>query len=257
MLQIRREQMDVFRAAARQSFEDEMVLHLSEFSPSLAKTLRVEQLHDVVRLGMERAAGYGFDHRGPVRLFLESMLLFGSYFDTDPQYPWAAEILTDAGTPQTVRARQLYLRVMDYQERVAGPDDTYAAAALRNIRAFAARPLNFSPTELVPAMLHELELIYPEKVSYVGADALSVMIRRGGQGARNVRFYSPRATALVIVLMLAFGHRCGADPLYPWIANTLRDDRAQDPEAKAGHLEKKALIWLDHVLAGGDEAAPA
>lgn len=258
MIVIRREQMDSFRAAARRTFEDRMVRHLAQFSPPLFKTIKEEQMLRVVRLGMEQAAGYGFDQRGPVRLYLELMLLFGSYFDSDPQYPWAAETLKErTNDPQLLRSERLYERAMDYQRKVTGPANAHALSALRNIRVFAARPLAFDPTTVVPVMLRELTLVFPEKAAYIGPEALSALILKGARGARNVGFFSPRATSLVIVLMLAFGHRCGADPLYPWIGNTLRDERLADPEAKAARLEKKALTWLDHVLAASDSRNPS
>ena len=51
-----------------------------------------------------------------------------------------------------------------------------------------------------------------------------------------------------MLLMFAFGHGCCDDPLYPWIARTLNDERITDPPARAKRLETKALTWLDHVL---------
>ena len=256
MLVIRQEQMDVFRAAALRSFEDEMVEHLAGFSPPLFKTVGEEQMRQAIRLGMERANGHGFTYRGPVRLYLELMLLFGSHFDTDPQYPWAAQILTKQDSPpQMQRAERLYDTVMDYREKVAGPEDAYALRALRNIAAFARQPLTLSADDFVPTMLHEIALIYPEKAAYVGDQSLSALIRKAVDGARIQRFSTTRGMALVVVLMVAFGHGCGADPLYPWIARTLRDEMMTDPEAKANRLEKKALTWLDHVLANVDKGA--
>lgn len=250
MLVIRREQMDVFRAVALRAFEDEMVEHLAGFSPPLFKAAGEEQMRKAIRLGMERAAGYGFDLRGPVRLYLELMLLFGSRFDTDPQYPWATETLTnrDSG-PQMQRAERLYERTMDYRRQVAGPTDAYTLKALRNIRAFASQALSFPIEDLVPAMLREIAIVYPEKAAYIGSESLSALIRKGSDGARIQRFSTTRGMALVIVLMLAFGHGCGADPLYPWIARTLNDKTIADPDERAKRLEKKALTWLDHVLA--------
>ena len=53
----------------------------------------------------------------------------------------------------------------------------------------------------------------------------------------------------MVALMFAFGHGCANDPLYPWIANTLRDERIADSAARADRLERKALTWLNHVLA--------
>jgi hypothetical protein len=48
-----------------------------------------------VRRGVARAVELGFTKRGPIRLFLELEWLFGTGFDTDPQIPWAGEVLSD------------------------------------------------------------------------------------------------------------------------------------------------------------------
>ena len=250
MLVIRQEQMEVFQAEARRTFEDAMVAHLAAFSPQLHRAVGDAALRSAVQLGMTKAASYGFDQRGPVRLYLELMLLFGSRFDTDPQYPWASEILSDRdGAPQMQRAERLYAWTMDYRQRVAGPEDAYALRALRNIGAWAAAPIDFALADLIPYMLREIAALYPEKSNYVGHEALSALIRKGRDGALIQRFGSPRAIALVVVMMVAFGHGCGADPLYPWIARTLTEDAAADPPAKAQRMEQRALTWLDAVLA--------
>lgn len=258
MLVIRESQMKTFEKAAQRAFEDEMVAHLAEFSPPLFKVIGEAQMRKTVRFGIDRADSHGFTFRGPIRLYLELMLLFGSYFDTDPQYPWAAETLTnqDSG-PQMQRAEQLYERTLDYREKVAGPDDAYTLRALRNISILARQPLELSSDDFFPAMRREIARVYPQKAAYVGDEGIEVLIRKGIDGARRQRFSTIRGVTLVIVLMLAFGHGCGADPLYPWIAKTLRDEVITDPDARAQHLEKKALIWLEHVLAYFDKGVQA
>lgn len=249
MLIIRREQMDILRAAAMDAFGEAMADHLGGFSPLLCNAVGPEQLRKAIRLGIERAGGYGFDCHGPVRLYLELMLLFGSYFDTDPQYPWAAEILADRDSgPQMQRAARLYEQALDYRRQVSGPEDAYTLNALKNIRAFASQPLSFAPDELVSVMLGEIALIYPEKAAYVGHEGLSALIRKAGQGARNMRFKSPSEMALVVLVMLVFGQGCGADPLYPWIAQTLRDETTNDPAVKAKRLETKTMAWLEQMM---------
>lgn len=248
MLIIRQEQMDVLRMAARRSFEDSMVEHLGGAFPHLLGAIGAGQMRLAVELGMRRAAGYGFDLRGPVCLYLELMLLFGSAFDTDPQYPWAAEILTDRdGQPQMQRATRLYQRALDYRRQVAGPADAYALRALGNIRGLFSQTIGFAVDELVPFMLSEINLLYPEKAAYVGDECLTALIRKAGQGASNIRFTSPRGVALVVVLMLVLGHGCGADPIYPWIARTLKNGAITDPDAKAKRLEETTLAWLEQV----------
>ena len=50
-----------------------------------------------------------------------------------------------------------------------------------------------------------------------------------------------------------FGHGCADDPLYPWIERTLNDQAIIDAPARAKRLEKKAITWLEHVLAYFDQ----
>ena len=81
---------------------------------------------------------------------------------------------------------------------------------------------------------------------------MTALIREGAAEARKHGF-PVRGEALMVTLMFAFGHGCMGDPLYPWIGRTLKDEKIVDPAARAERLEKKALTWLDHVLASPRE----
>ena len=91
--------------------------------------------------------------------------------------------------------------------------------------------------------------IFPLKAAYVGEAGLKALIDEGIDEAERYRFDTARPRALLVVLKFAFGHGCTDDPLYPWIARTLRDERIVDPAARAARLEKKAVTWLEHVVA--------
>jgi hypothetical protein len=84
VLVINKSQMGALGQAARRRFEDRMVEHFGEFAPALARAAGEEHLRKAIHLGISRAGSYGLTHQGPVRLYLELMLLFGSDFDTDP-----------------------------------------------------------------------------------------------------------------------------------------------------------------------------
>lgn len=255
-LVIRKEQMEIFRQAALLSFENEMVAHSQNFSPELSNVLGEEQLRLAIRGAMAHADSYGFTNRGPIRLFIELMFLFGSTFDTDPQYPWAASILRDT-SDQMQRAEHLYEKVLDYQGNVSGPDDLNTRVALGNISLLTQQPLTYSSNDFAPGMLRAMAYIYPKKAAYLGEEALQALIRESYVVAQAARFPTSRGYAMMVVLMYMFGHGCADDPLYPWIANTLRDGKIIDSGVRAERLEKKALTWLDHVLTNTREGTQA
>lgn len=249
MLTIGKDQLARFREPPRRAFEIEMVAHLAAFSPPLFKTLGEAQMLVVVQQGMQAAERHGFDLRGPVRMYLELMLLFGSRFDTDPQYPWFHELLTTAtDDPQMQRAGRIHDRVTEYRRQVAGPDDDFTFAALRRILQFAEQPLEYPPTQIVGELARQFAAVYPEKAAYIGEQALTSLIAEGVEAARRLNSPSARGESLMSVLMFAFGHGCADDPLYPWIANTIRDGLAPAPARWPVRLEKKAITWLKHVL---------
>lgn len=254
MLIIRDEQMKVFEQAALRNFEDEMVVHSKEFTPRLCEVIGEDQLRVALRQAMVRAAGYGFTYRGPVRLYIELLFLCGSDFDTDPQYPAVGEVLRASGD-QMHRAEQIHEGVLHYLGKVSGSNNVNVHKALEALSFFARKPIAFSSNDFVAGMLQEMTRAFPQKAAYIGEEGLTALIREGRAEARKYHFPTVRAEALVVTLMFAFGHGCTDDPLYPWISRTLKDERIVDPAARAERLEKKAVTWLEHVLARPREGA--
>ena len=107
-------------------------------------------------------AAMGLLIRGPIRLFIELMLLFGSAFNTDPQYPWAAKIL-HLSDDQMERAEELWDNFLDYQENVSGPDEANTRKALEDLSLLARQPVMFSVDDFVAGMLQEMTRVFRRK----------------------------------------------------------------------------------------------
>jgi hypothetical protein len=253
-MKIRTEQMQAFEEAARRQFDEEMVAHSKGFAPSLCEVISDEQLRVALRSAMTRADSYGFTYRGPIRLFIEMMFLRGSDFDTDPQYPAMEEILRTEGD-QMERAEQIHQEYLNYLDKVSGPGAANVRKALNDLLIFARNPGTYSSNDLVARMLQEMNRIFPQKTAYVGETNLKILIDEALVEARMYDFLDVRSQALIVILKFAFGHGCTDDPLYPWISRTLKDERIIDPAARAARLEKKAITWLEHVVARNERGS--
>ena len=254
MLIVRREQMSALSQARLVAFEREMLRHSRTVSPNLSRVLGEERLRAAIQQGIQAARAYGFTYRGPIRLFLELRFLFGSGFDIDPQYPWAAEILRSF-QHQMQRADRLHHQTVEYGERVAGPNSVNTRVALKELSVMAGRPLPFSAADFTGDMLREMHRVFPQKVEFTGIPPLRALIAEGLDLARRHQFEDIESQAMLVVLMFAFGHSCASDPLYPWISNTIEDPRIIDPAARARRLRKKSLTWLGSVLASPAEVS--
>lgn len=244
---IRKTQMDELSKIPLQTFEDEMVQHLAEFSPALFNVIKEEQMREVVRFGIKKAEEYGFTFRGPIRLYLEMMLLYGSRFDSDPQYPWTKEILKK-DIPQMDRAEELFEKILDYQKNVSGENASNTKKALRDLLAMSKNPPESSEATFDADIRREMNRAFPQKFEYVGEDGIRGIIQEATSEAERFRFSTVRGKALLVILKFAFGHGCTRDRLYPWIYRTLTDEKITEPEARSARLEKKAITWLEHVI---------
>lgn len=250
MLTIRPQQEQAFRKASLRRFEDEMVEHLNAFAPKHCEVIGEPAVRNVIQLGMDRAKRYGFTHRGPVRSYLELMVMFGSYFDSDPQLPWVGEILNDRSQPdQMARADRLYHRTEEYLDEVVGPDNEYYMESLRRISQARIEDFPVSGGDFEGAAVKALNTFYPQKCESMEQPRLRILIQGCIKNATEYGVSTWSAVLLFIVLAFTLGYGCAADPQFPWIGTTLNDARLGDPNARAARLHKKATAYLAGALA--------
>lgn len=251
-LHLRPAQREVLRAHARARFEQEMAEHLATRAPLHARVLGAQGMINAVRFGIERALQRGYRLRGPLRLWLELMFLFGGRFDEDPVLPTEAAALVQCRDPdrELQTAAALHAIACDLLARTSGPDNAYNRAALARLEGLA---LDMDLAPLTREALGERLLAgfisaHPQRVEVLGETAHRRLIAHTLAQAEDHGVRCARGQALFAVLGFILGAGFAADPLYPWIARTLDDPRRPDPEQRAARLERRALIYLRRVL---------
>jgi len=248
MLNINTEQIKAFEKASIRSFEDEMVLHSQEFSAKLCEVIGEKQLRVALRQAIKRADSYGFTLKGPIRLYIELMFIFGSDFDTDPQFPAIAKVLqSDEGEMQ--RAEKIHEWILDYNKQVSGIKNINLNQALKSLSITAKVDIKFTAYSFNEEMYQEMQRAFPQKISYVGKEKLTKLINKARSESERYGIRTIRGQSTIIVLMFVFGHGCINDPLYPWINKTLRDEKIKDSSTRENRLERQSLTWLEHALA--------
>jgi len=248
-VKVRREQHETLARALRDRFEREMLAHLREFSPRHCEVIGDDGVLAVIRQGIDAAEPYGFVQRGPVRLYLEMMFMLGSEFDSDPQYPWAREALTDEAFFDPMdRAEALHQRLRQYLTEVAGPDHRYTLRALRRIHELERQDVLRDGEALEDSGLRLTESCYPEKHAYVGPEALRELIKEAKAVAVDHDLALPDGAGVLLALMYAMGHGVANDPLVPWVGKTLRDPAEKGRRGRLDRLESKSRLYLKRVL---------
>lgn len=253
MLKIRSEQFEVFERAALRSFEDRMVEHLRGFAPSHFKILSEEEIRACVREGMKRAPSHGLTSERSIRIYVQTMFMLGSKFDTDPQYPWAAEILGEAETPEEERCDRLHDKSWEYAAQVAEDYRDFDPEAehsrfmreLLDLRHESKETLALSElSRFSGRTLARLQSLFPHKCEYVGELSLRRLIQRGVQMARGHSITTERGTLLFIMLMFVLGGGFDTDPQLPWASVVLKDEALTDQNERVNRLYAAALDCL-------------
>jgi hypothetical protein len=250
MLRIQSSQQAAFDEIALLDFEDEMVEHIEDYAPMNSKLLGNSGVRKVIRLGFDRAEGYGLTSYGSVQFYIELMFMFGSDFDTDPLLPWAMQALRDpAPSDEMARAMELYDGAMDYIERVVGQDRKPAIEAFRRLCAFDYEPpLRRGESDFEARALSMMAQTLPEQYAYLGEEPLRALIRRAPGIAAQIGLVTDRGVVLTILFSCMMGKGFASDPMFPWIEATLSNPSLETPEKMVGHLEQRARKYFEHAL---------
>ena len=242
MLTIRKEQIAVFRASMRGSFEDRMVVYLREDYPGDCETLGEAQTRRVIDLGIGRAAAHGFDTKGDVRDYICLMFRLGSYFDEDPFFPWVAQVLPEReGAAPSAAMDDLWAAAMAYWSRVAGDQGQYRAGALLRVRE--------TPFESFAAIgAPDARTLYPEKCRDLSESSFRRVTDLGRASVKRHGFGVQEGLSLYLALMLVLGSHFDRDPLHPWAEAVLQETPVVDSRFKARKLHEAAMARLDQSL---------
>lgn len=251
MLRISNTQRQAFQAVALARYETDMAAHLAERSPNHAKVLGPDGMLEAVRFGIARAARRGYTLRGPVRLWLELMFLFGGYFDEDPLLPENAGEFVDCRDPdrQMPTAEQLHAVASDTLAQISGPDNIYNREALTRLQQLAEDDGPLRRETLEDELFSVFAEAHPQKIETLGEQPHRRLITEAIAQAEEMAVTAPRGIAVFPVLAFIVGSGFAQDPLYPWISRTLDDPTRPDPDQRAARLERRARTYLRHVIA--------
>ncbi len=92
-----------------QSTSNEIILRLQTLFPVKCGIIGNDCVRGLVKEALEKAAQYGIANVRGAWLFSALMFLLGTGFDSDPQFPWASQVLSEGFvTDGVVRTNRLY-----------------------------------------------------------------------------------------------------------------------------------------------------
>lgn len=248
MLIVRNEQLQALGQASASTFERALVEQACRFAPRLHALRGDAAMRRLVQTGVERARAHGFDHRGPVRFWVEMMLACGSGWHDDPQFATVGQALARSDLQQNFRADLVYETWCEHSLRVDGPGKVFARAALQRIADADWAAVLQPAADPEAAALAALQQLHPQKFAAVDAAALRQTVIAAGAHCRRLGIDVAEGQVLLSGLMFGFGHDVLEDPLYPWVAATLQPGRGADAALRCRRLARKTRVYVRAVL---------
>ncbi len=174
------------------------------------------------------------------------MVSLGAAFAFDRQLPWNRG--GSNGLPLAERAGPAQARfdgAMQYIDSIAGKENEHLVRAMVRIRNFdMAEAPDSSDGQLPRKICAQLEKFYPEKYADEG-DALNLRLATDWiTEAAALDLSGGPGSLLYSALCFMLGSGCAADPLFPWLVDTVQDPSASDSE-KVARLHRLALEHID------------
>jgi len=252
---IRSEQMLALEQACNKAFGERMLARIRQYFPKHAELLSEDELRVLIALARERARSHDLVSERNVALYLDLMCFLGSGFDTDPQIPWAAEILADRSFPTPdARAGKLHAQGWDFAQKSledfkdpAGKKEPYRLLAV--LDEIGRRTLDTLQPQalrvLADQLCSDMKNAFPVRYTIIGEDCLARVARRAVESARKYGINNARGISLFAVVSLVAGASFDRDPQLPWASRVLSDESTSaDSIARTQQLHREALECL-------------
>lgn len=242
---IRAQQVTAFESSARDGFENRLAAHIEEYFPVHWREAGEKHIREVIRLGITNGANYGLETQRDIYVYVSLMLYLGSYFDTDPQLPWAAAGLNDKSQPDAfLRVDATYQSATAYLDRVAGPDGEFFVAAMDRFMRITGDLARSSSV----ALAEILKWMYPEKLNELSEEQFQKVAQLSYESVRAHALESRQGVVLFAALALLLGHRFVDDPQFYWTTEVLNNPKLLDPVQRVAALKDASVLRLRRWL---------
>ncbi|ATZ10347.1 hypothetical protein [Erwinia amylovora] len=197
-------QVDVLKKLSFANYLNEIMQHYEIMFPLLIPLLKKECFRSFVEQGIVLAKESGYTQRGPVRLYLDMMIIFGSHFEQDPLFK-KLKVEEDKNVSQIEKSVTLYTLLGKYLKTVYGLSGLYFKESIRVFQRLNIKTLpvgiNVSNNEL-----HELlRGIYPQRYDFATSDSIDELITLSDEYCRRHGLKNQNNKSYLILVMFLFG----------------------------------------------------
>ncbi|PHM22082.1 hypothetical protein [Xenorhabdus ehlersii] len=244
-IEINEDQWNMLKKHSFNSFIDELVVHCNESYPYLKIKLGEDKLRTALENAIEKSKNDGFDQRGTVQFYIDMLILFGTEFQTDPQYVWIKTILDNHSClGQLERTSLLYHEIIRYFNEVHGEQDEYLKTSIFKFQNINIERLNVQWNTYESNVDSLLNSLFPQKYRYIKQDNINKSIQFGVEKSNQYGIKNANYSAFLTLTMFLLGHQFDQDIFFPHFNERLLKQYHSDVDSLIIEIENKTKDYL-------------
>ncbi|CBA30531.1 hypothetical protein ACMSX5_003873 [Cronobacter turicensis] len=204
-------QVDLLKRMSFDSYVSELTEHAQSVLPGLISSVRLEDVRTYIEQGILFAQKMGYTQRGPVRLYIDMMLMFGANFGKDPLYQWLTGECRENHLTQIEKSMILYSRLDKYIKVVYGDDGFFFKESYDRFRFFSMERFSVSSKYNHALLRNILREIYPQRFDFIGINSISKFTDLAEQHCDFLKLKRCKQKIYFIIVMFLFGCSFGND----------------------------------------------
>ncbi|WP_338803406.1 hypothetical protein WDV76_14715 [Xenorhabdus griffiniae] len=248
-IELNEDQWNMLRKHSFNSYIDELIVHCNESYPYLYIKLGKDGLRSALKNAVEKAKNEGFDQRGAVQFYIDMFILFGTEFQTDPQYAWIKAIFDNhSHLGQLEKTSLLYHEVTRYLTEVHGKQDENLKASILKFQNINIKHLNVQWNTYESNVDVLLNSLFPKKYQYIKKNNIKKLIQFSVEKSSQYDIKSANHSAFLTLTMFLLGYKLDQDIFLPHLNTKLFKQYYSDTDSLIMEMENQVKDYLKSFL---------
>ncbi|WP_275360824.1 hypothetical protein [Xenorhabdus bovienii] len=248
-IEFNEDQWNMLKKHSFNAYIDELVAHCNESYPYLEIKLGKDELRKALKDAVEKAKNDGFDQRGAVQFYIDMLILFGTEFQTDPQYTWIKTNLDNhSHLGQLEKTSLLYHEVTRYFNEVHGEQDKHLKTSILKFQNINIERLNVQWNTYESNVDALLKSLYPQKHQYIKQNDIKKLIQFGVEKSDQYGIKNSNCSAFLTLIMFLLGHKFDQDVFLSHLNMRLFKQYYSDIDSLIIEMEKKTKDYFKIFL---------
>ncbi|CQH07443.1 hypothetical protein [Yersinia mollaretii] len=204
-------QLELLKTLSFKGYVSEVVSHCELMYPALVSLQGQERFSLHIEKAIALAKKTGFTQRGPVRFYIDMMILLGSNFEHDPQHQWAEFNKINSASSQLEKSISMYNILEQYIGAIYGESNCFFEQSLVRLRNLDVSHISDNKKNYRDNTHELLNYIHPQRYNLLGNGAVDALIYFSDENTPTNVTIKPNHKSYTVLIRFLLGSHFNSD----------------------------------------------